>query len=345
MAKTQNAIVHDIGLSFSGVNRATAEELDAALKLLGVSTFLDSNHKPRLAGEELTVLLPGIYKEECFHCVPLISKKYVESVWAKREKNAALERALIEDGYLIPVRLDDTEVPGISGAIGYLDARRDSISEIADVIATKLLQRRTGMPVSDARRVSDFTQPLTLLTNSLPISACPLGQAHMVVGCEKVNNDLIAHMYTEWNSSQSNVNYEASQQFPTQHGKTLITEYSKSWPSYDLQLTFIDDQLNVYAHLDLAPGFNLLNSNLPKEVKFWLTKWRADREQGFDDEQEEASGTQFFAWSDSLISSRFRGTTLTRGNIGTITPYIEGGSSSGPWLPVVYVFGEIHFRR
>lgn len=207
MTKTQEAIVHDIAISFSGVNRATAVELDASLRILGVSTFLDSNHKSRLAGSELTELLPMIYKEECFHCVPIISENYVESVWARREKRAALERALFEDGYLIPVRLDDTPVSGLSGAIGYLDARHDSISDIANVIATKLLQRRTSMAVSDARTVSSFTQPPTQLTNSLPIAVCPLGQSHLVMACEKANNDLIAEMYRVWRSNPSNVSY------------------------------------------------------------------------------------------------------------------------------------------
>ena len=42
------------------------------------------------------------------------------------------------DDYLIPVRLDDTEVPGVLSTIGYLDGRRHSVSEIAALIQTKV---------------------------------------------------------------------------------------------------------------------------------------------------------------------------------------------------------------
>src|SRR5439155_14883391 len=106
-------------------------------------------------------------------------------------------------------------------------------------------------------------------------------------------------MHTAWIQNPSNTKYEDDQPFPSDDGLKLISKLSSSWPMYDLQISFIDDQLSVYSHIDLSAGFNLLNSNLPLAVKTHFEKWKLERETGVEDAGE---ASQFFSWLDSVIS-------------------------------------------
>lgn len=68
-----------------------------------------------------------------------ISKEYVESVWPKIERISALERQLIEDkAYILPVRFDNSPVPGLSDTIYYLKAEDYTEEELAGIIVEKL---------------------------------------------------------------------------------------------------------------------------------------------------------------------------------------------------------------
>jgi hypothetical protein len=40
--------------------------------------------------------------------------------------------------YILPVRIDDTEVPGISETTAYIDLRSTPVEEIADLLVKKL---------------------------------------------------------------------------------------------------------------------------------------------------------------------------------------------------------------
>ena len=68
-----------------------------------------------------------------------ISKEYVEKAWPRHERQAILSRAIKEDReYVLPVRFDDTEVPGLPGGIAYLRAHDYSAAELAAMIAEKI---------------------------------------------------------------------------------------------------------------------------------------------------------------------------------------------------------------
>jgi hypothetical protein len=59
------------------------------------------------------------------------------------ERRRAQELSLrAADEYLLLLRLDDTDVPGITEAAGYRDLRRHSLESIADWLAQKLSQTK-----------------------------------------------------------------------------------------------------------------------------------------------------------------------------------------------------------
>ncbi|GAG39633.1 unnamed protein product, partial [marine sediment metagenome] len=43
-----------------------------------------------------------------------------------------------EQEYILPIKLDDTEIPGLLPTIKYIDARTTSVEQIADVMTKKL---------------------------------------------------------------------------------------------------------------------------------------------------------------------------------------------------------------
>src|SRR5690242_14158256 len=113
---------YDVVISFAGENRHIAEDIASKLKASGVSVFYDRYEEARLLGEDLYERLHDIYSNKARYCIMLISLHYVDKVWAKHERKSAQERALKESNpYIIPVRLDDTPVPGLPNTIAYFD--------------------------------------------------------------------------------------------------------------------------------------------------------------------------------------------------------------------------------
>ena len=135
---------YDVALSFAGEDRRYAEELVKLLDDGGHSFFYDDDRRAELWGEDLYNYLYSIYKEKARYCVIFTSEHYVRKLWTNHELKSAQARAFSEKGeaYILPIRLDDTEVPGILPTVGYLDGRSTSIDEIYEILAEKL----TGKP-------------------------------------------------------------------------------------------------------------------------------------------------------------------------------------------------------
>jgi hypothetical protein len=130
---------YDVGVSFAGEDRKYAEEIAGNLRQRGARIFYDTYEEAELLGKNLYTHLHSVYSEKCRYCVILISEAYARKVWTSHERVAAQQRALqeMEREYLIPVRVDDTELPGLSTLIGYVDINNGT-DKMADLIAQKL---------------------------------------------------------------------------------------------------------------------------------------------------------------------------------------------------------------
>ena len=68
-----------------------------------------------------------------------ISKEYVENAWPRHERRSILSRAVQEKSeYVLPVRFDDTSVPGLADSIRYETADNHTPEKLAAMIAEKL---------------------------------------------------------------------------------------------------------------------------------------------------------------------------------------------------------------
>ena len=136
----------DIALSFAGEDRDKVEPYANVLKSKGLKVFLDSDQQAELWGADLYVKLDQIYRNQAMFCVVFLSKHYATKRWANHERKSAQARAFKEnEEYILPVRLDDTEIPGIRETIGYIDLRKTSVEDLVSLTLKKVKQEKERM--------------------------------------------------------------------------------------------------------------------------------------------------------------------------------------------------------
>ena len=129
----------EVALSFAGEQRNYVEGVAGALQRRGVAVFYDEFESVRLWGRSLAEELQDIYENRANCVVMFISKEYVSKSWPIHERKASLSRAIQQrQEYVLPVRFDDSPVPGLPTATGYLSAHAHSSAELATMIAEKL---------------------------------------------------------------------------------------------------------------------------------------------------------------------------------------------------------------
>ena len=130
---------YEVALSFAGEQRLYVKEVARTLQSRGVSVFYDEFETVQLWGKHLAEELQSVYEGRASLAVMFISADYVEKMWPRHERIAILSRAVEERGvYVLPVRFDDSEVPGLSRDLDYLRAENYSPAELAAMIAEKL---------------------------------------------------------------------------------------------------------------------------------------------------------------------------------------------------------------
>jgi hypothetical protein len=129
----------DVCTSFAGEDRAFVEKVVSSLKHRRIHCFYDFDEQAHLLGKDLFTHLDKVYREDARYCLMFISKYYPVKQWTNHERKS-IQARMFEGGeeYLIPIRLDDTEVPGVLPTIGYIDGRRHDPSQIAALIQTKI---------------------------------------------------------------------------------------------------------------------------------------------------------------------------------------------------------------
>ncbi len=129
----------DIALSFAGEDRSYVHDLADRLRTHNVRIFYDEYAAVDTWGADLYELLDEVYRKKARFVIAFISKHYVSKPWPKHERRSALARALVElEPYFLPVRLDDTELPGLRPTVGYVDARSTTPDQLVQLIVEKL---------------------------------------------------------------------------------------------------------------------------------------------------------------------------------------------------------------
>jgi hypothetical protein len=133
------ATLYDVAISFAGEDRTMAEALAEALTSAGVSVFYDKYEVASLWGKDLYQHLADIYTNRAHYCIIFVSAAYAQKLWTNHEFRSAQARAFMERReYILPIRIDDTRLPGVPDTVGYLDWSEHTPHDISAFVLMKL---------------------------------------------------------------------------------------------------------------------------------------------------------------------------------------------------------------
>jgi WD40 repeat protein len=182
---SERRYTYDVALSFAGEDRPAARALAEALQRRKISFFYDEHDKAGLWGKNLYTFLSDLYQNQARFCVMFLSRHYAKKIWTNREREAAQARAFQESQeYILPVRLDDTEIPGILPTVGYLSWPPEDADSIAEMLREKL--RRFNEPCEP--KIAHWSPPVPAsvgptadATKINPVAATTLGGTSRVI--------------------------------------------------------------------------------------------------------------------------------------------------------------------
>lgn len=130
---------YDVALSYASEQRKYVRQVYERLVELRITTFYDEGEVVSLWGKDLEAQFEAVFRKMARACVVFVSKDYVSKLWPRFEAQSALARAVQEKGeYVLPVRFDGSELPGLLPTIKYLWAKDYTPYQLAQIIKNKL---------------------------------------------------------------------------------------------------------------------------------------------------------------------------------------------------------------
>ena len=130
---------YQVALSFAGEQRDYVEEVARHLQSRSIALFYDGFEKVDLWGRSAVEAFHEAFAEKSAYVVMFISEAYVSKAWPNHERRSALSRMILEQGeYILPVRFDDTAVPGLPTDIIYVSAHEVTPAQLSAMMAEKL---------------------------------------------------------------------------------------------------------------------------------------------------------------------------------------------------------------
>ncbi len=131
---------YDVAISFAGEDRELAKVIAEKVTKCRLKIFFDEYEKANLWGKNLYSHLTEVYSKKAKCCLIIVSKHYKDKVWTNLERQAAQSRALQENReYILPLRIDDTDISGLLPTIGYIDIRTTPLEEVVRLIRDKII--------------------------------------------------------------------------------------------------------------------------------------------------------------------------------------------------------------
>ena len=130
----------DVAISFAGAQRPLAEELATLLQSQGIPVFYDRFFGAQLWGTSLPEKFDSIFRRQAKYCVMFVSPEYRDGLWTTLERRSAIARAIEDRGdeYILPIMVEQVDLPGMPPTIGYVSIDQYSIRDIAGLLISKL---------------------------------------------------------------------------------------------------------------------------------------------------------------------------------------------------------------
>lgn len=165
---------YDVALSFAGEDRSYVQKVAEVLHALGIKVFYDKYEEVDMWGKNLYTHLDDVYRKKSRYCVIFISKHYKEKLWTNHERQSAQARAFHQrEEYILPVRFDETEIPGVLPTTVYIAVEDRKPEELATLIANKV------NPEIDVELMLDYLQ------SQLPNYIISIDNTNVVFECSR----------------------------------------------------------------------------------------------------------------------------------------------------------------
>jgi hypothetical protein len=208
----------DVALSFAGEDRPYVEEVAASLRDAGIKVFYDRYLQVDLWGKDLYTHLRTVYQQKARFTVVFVSRHYAKKLWTNHERASAQARAFSESTeYLLPVRFDDTEVPGILPTTGYLDLRQMSP---ADLVVS--IKRKLGVE-DDQQRGGDKTPIPFIAPSKGPVLVWRMPRGFLLL------EDVVNELHESWAVGVEHYGYDGEDIYPESCDQGLTFPGSLSW--------------------------------------------------------------------------------------------------------------------
>lgn len=136
---TNDTFEYDIAISFAPEDRSRAEELGRLLESRNISVLYSEAKAAGPGRTDFVTHIAELYRTKAQYCVLLISRHYPLQQWTEAERMSAQEHALrAAEKYILPIQLDETDIPGMIEVSGYRDLDQHSMESISDLLEAKL---------------------------------------------------------------------------------------------------------------------------------------------------------------------------------------------------------------
>ena len=142
---------YDVCLSFAGEQRDYVDRVAMHLEKASVRVFYDRYETAALWGEDLVHHLDTVFRKQAQFCVMFVSIDYANKIWTTHELRSIQARAIRSaTAYVLPVRFDQTEIPGLLDTVGYLNAADLTPEQVAELVVAKMQDAATSETVTYA---------------------------------------------------------------------------------------------------------------------------------------------------------------------------------------------------
>lgn len=177
--QTARTFKYAVAISFAGEQRKEARAIAQQLKNSGVEVFFDEYESAALWGKDLYEHLSDVYQNQAQYCIILASQAYATKVWPSHERRNTQARALIaKEEYILPVRFDETDIPGLPRTVAYLDFAQQGVSGICEAFLRKIGRALSHSVSSEIASCKSSRLVALRITDEETIAFLPVVQAH-----------------------------------------------------------------------------------------------------------------------------------------------------------------------
>jgi hypothetical protein len=157
-----NSFCYEVALSYAGEDSDYVSQVAMHLRHLNVRLFFDKFEENNLWGKNLYTELDEVYRYKAICCVVFLSESYRRKLWTNHERQSIQARAFQErQEYILPVRLDNADIPGFLPTIAYLDGSQLKPVELAQKIKEKVILLRGTSQISESELpISEYKGPI-----------------------------------------------------------------------------------------------------------------------------------------------------------------------------------------